>query len=66
MQCPSVILYLADMPCPHPLPSSDLFNHVLSCLFSYPNVCFLSRYVMLKYSFPSLFVRLLACSLLGW
>ena len=27
-RCPSVILYPADVPCPGPLPSSDLFNHV--------------------------------------
>ena len=41
MQCPSVISYPADVPCPGPLPSSDLFNHVCDlCLFSYPDVCF--------------------------
>ena len=46
-QCPSVIWYPADMPCPGPLPSSDLFNHVWDLgLFSYPDVCFLSQYVM--------------------
>ena len=27
-QCPSVISYTDDVPCPSPLPSSDLFNHV--------------------------------------
>ena len=26
-QCPSVMLYPADMPCSGPVPSSDLFNH---------------------------------------
>ena len=41
MQCPSVIWYPADVPCPGPLPSSDLFNHVYDLgLFSYPDVCF--------------------------
>ena len=40
-QCPSVISYPADVPCPGPLPSSDLFNHVWDLgLFSYPDVCF--------------------------
>ena len=40
-QCPSVISYPADVPCPGSLPSSDLFNHVYDlCLFSYPGVCF--------------------------
>ena len=41
MQCPSVISYPADVPCPGPLPSSDLFNHVCNlCVFSYPHGCF--------------------------
>ena len=40
-QCLSVISYPADVPCPGPLPSSDLFNHICDlCLFSYPHVCF--------------------------
>ena len=40
-QCPSVISYPADVPCPGSLPSSDLFNHVCDlCLFSYQHVCF--------------------------
>ena len=40
MQCPTVISYLADVPCLGPLPSSDLFNHVCDLgLFSYPDVC---------------------------
>ena len=39
--------YSADVPCSGSLPSSDLFNHVCDLsLFSYPRVCFLSRYVM--------------------
>ena len=43
MQCPSVISYPADVPCPGSLPSSDLFNHVCDvCLFPYPDVCFFS------------------------
>ena len=43
----SVISYPADVPCPGPLPSSDLFSHVCDLgLFSYPDVCFLSPYVM--------------------
>ena len=46
MQCPSVISCLADVPCPGPLPFSELFNHIYDlCLFSYPDVCFLSQYV---------------------
>jgi len=41
MLCPLVILYPADVPCPGPLPSSDLFNHACDVwLFSYPDVCF--------------------------
>ena len=37
-QCPSVILYCADVPCQGPLPSSELFNHICDlCLFSYPD-----------------------------
>ena len=37
----SVISYSVGVPCPRPLPSSDLFNHVCYlCLFSYPDVCF--------------------------
>ena len=56
MLCPSVISYPADVPCPGPLPSSDLFNHVCDLgLFSYPYVCFLSRYVMFSILF-SIFV----------
>ena len=40
-QCPSGISYPADVPCPGPLPSSGVFNHVCDlCLFSYPVVCF--------------------------
>ena len=40
-QCPSVISYPADVPCPVLLPSSDLFNHVSDlCIFSYPDICF--------------------------
>ena len=32
--CPSIISYPADVPCPGPLPSSDLSNHVCDlCLF---------------------------------
>ena len=39
-QCPSVISYPAGVPCPGPLPSSDLFNHVCDlCLFSDPARC---------------------------
>ena len=57
----SVIPYSADVPCPGPLPSSDLFNHACDiCLFSYPDACFFPLYVMFECSFPSLFVRLLA------
>ena len=41
MQCPSVISYPADVPCPGPLLSSDLFNYVCDLyIFSYPDVCF--------------------------
>ena len=40
-QCPPVISYPADEPCPGPLPSSDLFNHACDLgLFSYPDVFF--------------------------
>ena len=38
-QCPSVISYPAYVPCPGPLPSYDLFNHVCDLgLVSYPDV----------------------------
>ena len=58
-----IISYPADVPCPGPFPSSDLFNHVCDiCDFSNPDVYF----SLLTYFFPSLFMRLLACSLLGW
>ena len=41
MQCPWVVSYPADVPCPCPLSSSNLFNHVSDlCLLSYPVVCF--------------------------
>ena len=47
MQCPSVISYPPDVPCPVPLPFSDLFIHVCDLgLFSYQDICFLSRYVI--------------------
>ena len=67
-QCPSVILYHAGVPSPDSLPSSDLFNHVRELgLFSYPDVCFFCPEMWcLTYSFPSLFVWLLACSLHIW
>ena len=53
--------------CPGPLPTSDLFLHVCDlCLFYYPDVCFSVPVCMFTYSFPSLFVLLLASSLLGW
>ena len=64
-QCPSIISYHADVPCPGPLPSYNLFNHVCDlCLFSYSDACLCLW--CLTYSFPSLFVRLLACSWLEW
>ena len=49
MQCSLVISYLADMPCPGPFPSSDLYNHL--CFFSYEMFVFLSRYVMFNTPF---------------
>jgi len=59
--------YLPILCYPLPLHSSDLFNHVCDlCLFSYPMFIFCPGMWCLTYSFPSLFVRLLACSLLGW
>ena len=40
-QCPSVILYRGDVPCPGSLPYSDVLNHVCDLyLFSYPDVYF--------------------------
>ena len=46
-QSPSFILYPANVPCPGPLPSSDLFNHVCNLVFSLTQMfVFLSRYVM--------------------
>ena len=30
-QCPLVTSYSADVPCPSPRPSSDLFSHVCVC-----------------------------------
>ena len=37
----STIGYPADVPCPGPLPSSDLFHHVCElCLLSYLDICF--------------------------
>ena len=47
MRCPLVLSYFADEPCQSPLPSWYLFNHVKDLyLFSFPEVYFLSRYVM--------------------
>ena len=41
MQCPSVISFVAEVPCPRPLPSSDLFSHVCDlCLCSFPDAGF--------------------------
>ena len=41
-QCPSVISYPADVTCPGPLPSTDLFNHACDLyIFYYPDVWFL-------------------------
>ena len=66
MQCPSVISYPADVLCPVPLPFSDLFNHVCDRgLFSYPDVCFLSRYVMFNILL-SIFVCVAASLFLDW
>ena len=68
MQCPSVILYSADMSCPGPLPSSDLFNHVCDfCLFSFPDLCFSdgSQYVMFNILL-SIFVCAAASLFFGW
>ena len=54
------------MPCPGPLLSYDLFNHVcVLCLFSYPDVCVLSRYVMFNILL-SMFVYAAASSFFGW
>ena len=65
MQCPSVISYSTDVPCPGPLPSSDLFNHACDLgLFSYPDV-FLSRYVMFNI-FLSIFVCAAASLFFAW
>ena len=65
MRCPFVISYPADMHCPGPLPSSDLFKHICDlCVFSYPDVCFLSWYVMfniLLYIFVCAAARLFFC-----
>ena len=45
--CPLVLLYFADGPYQSPLLSWYLFNHVKDLyLFSFPEVYFLSRYVM--------------------
>ena len=47
MWCPLITSYHAYMLCPGPLLSSDLFNHICDlCVFSYPDVCFLSWSVM--------------------
>ena len=60
MQCSSVISYSADVPCPGPRPSSDLFSHVCDfCFFLLPRCLFFCPGMWcLTYSFPSLFVRL--------
>ena len=48
MQCPSVISYHADVPCPGPVSCHNLFSHVCDlCLFSYPIFVCRSRHVML-------------------
>ena len=47
MRCTLVLSYFADEPCQSPLPSYYLFNHVKYVyLFYFPDVYFLSRYVM--------------------
>ena len=46
-QCTLVISYRADVPCSGLFPSSDSFKHVCDlCLFCYPDVCFISRFVI--------------------
>ena len=47
MRCPLVLSYFADEPCQSPLLSSYLFNHIKDLyLLSFPDVYFLSRFVM--------------------
>ena len=69
-QCPSVISYPADVPCPGPLPSSDLFNHVCDLgLFSFSEVCFSIRIrvrVIFNILLFSIFVCAAASLLLAW
>ena len=66
MQCPSVISYSANMPCPGRLLASDLFNHVCDlCLSSYPDFFFLSRYVTFKILL-SIFVCVAASLFFAW
>ena len=67
-QCPSVILYPGDLPYPRPLPSFDLINHICDlCVFFLSTCLFVCPGMWcLTYSFPPLFVRLVACSLLDW
>ena len=64
-QCPSVISYPADVPCPGPLSSSGFFNHVCDlCLFSYPDFV-LSLYVMFNILL-SIFVCAAASLFFAW
>ena len=52
--------------CPGPIPSADLFNHVCDLgLFSYPVVCFLSRYAMFNILL-SIFVCAAASLFFAW
>ena len=65
-QCPSVISYPADVPCPDPLPSSDLFNHVCDLYFFLTQMfVFLSRSVMFSILL-SIFVCAAASLFFDW
>ena len=64
MQCPSVIPYPATVPCPGPLPSSDLFNHM--CVFSLSQMLvFLSLYVIFNILL-SIFICAAASLFFAW
>ena len=60
--CPSVTSYPADALCLGPLPSSDLCD---LCFFSYPDVCVMSRYVMINILL-SIFVCAAASLCFAW
>ena len=64
MQCPSVISYSADVPCPGPLRSYDLFNHV--SVFALIQMFVVPSWYMMFNILLSIFVCVAASLFFAW